>query len=140
MNDQIKSLSNGNSKDYESDNSEKMGEISIAPDIIATLTAITTMKVPGVTGMAGGVSSATLSNIMGKRELNKGVKVDIKEKVVTLDVSVVLDIDSSLIEVARNIQSEVKSVIESKTGMSVARIDINVREVSYREKEDVPDN
>lgn len=138
LNEETKDLSDQYTDELETGESGKLGEIAIAPDIIATLTAITTMKVPGVSGMVG-VSSASLSTIIGKREMNKGVKVDIKDKVVTLDVSIVVDIDTSLIEVAQSVQGEVKKVIESKTGMKVNRIDVNIREVSYTEKEDLPD-
>ncbi|MCS7242140.1 MAG: Asp23/Gls24 family envelope stress response protein [Candidatus Caldatribacterium sp.] len=112
---------------------EVLGEITIAPDIIATLAAITTMKVPGVTGMAG-VPAASLSAIIGKRELNKGVKVEVKDKTVHLEIAIVADIDSILIDVARRIQREVKNVVETKTGMTVTRVDVNIRDVSYREE------
>lgn len=118
---------------------EVLGEITIAPDIIATLAAITTMKVPGVTGMAG-VPAASLSALIGKRELNKGVKVEVKDKTVHLEIAIVADIDSVLIDVARKIQREVKNVVETKTGMTVTRVDVNIRDVSYREeaKEEAP--
>ena len=112
---------------------ESLGEITIAPDIIATLTAITTVKTPGVTGMAG-MPAASLSTLIGKRELNKGVKVDVKDKNVNLEIAIVVDIDSTLIEVARNVQKEVKKVIETKTGMTVNKVDIIIREVSYKEE------
>lgn len=112
---------------------EVLGEITIAPDIIATLAAITTMKVPGVTGMAG-VPAASLSALIGKRELNKGVKVEVKDKTVHLEIAIVADIDSVLIDVARKIQREVKNVVETKTGMTVTRVDVNIRDVSYREE------
>lgn len=120
---------------------EVLGEITIAPDIIATLAAITTMKVPGVTGMAG-VPAASLSALIGKRELNKGVKVEVKDKTVHLEIAIVADIDSVLIDVARKIQKEVKNVVETKTGMTVTRVDVNIRDVSYREepREESPQN
>ena len=116
---------------------EVLGEITIAPEIIATLAAITTMKVPGVTGMAG-LPQASLGTLIGKRELNKGVKVDVKEKSVNLEISIAVGIEATIIEVAREVQQEVKQVIESKTGMKVNRIDINVREITYPEKEEEP--
>ncbi|MBC7217272.1 MAG: Asp23/Gls24 family envelope stress response protein [Candidatus Caldatribacterium sp.] len=118
---------------------EVLGEIIIAPDIIATLAAITTMKIPGVTGMAG-VPAASLSALIGKRELNKGVKVEVKDKTVHLEIAIVADIDSVLIDVARKVQKEVKKVVETKTGMNVTRVDVNIRDVSYREepKEETP--
>ncbi len=46
-----------------------------------------------------------------------------------------VNIDSSLIEVAKEVQKEVKKVIENKTGMTVIKIDISIRDVSYSEKE-----
>ncbi len=114
-----------------------IGEINIAPEIIATLAGITTMKITGITGMAG-IPTASLGTIMGKREINKGVKVDMKDKTISLEISVMVDIDTILIDVARNVQREVKQVIETKTGMNVNRVDINIREVSYKEKEENP--
>jgi len=117
--------------------SEVIGEINIAPEIIATLAGITTMRISGITGMAG-IPSASLGTIMGKREINKGVKVEIKDKSIGLEISVVVDIDTILIDVARHVQHEVKKVIEMKTGMTINKVDINIREVSYKEKEENP--
>ncbi|MCX6090625.1 MAG: Asp23/Gls24 family envelope stress response protein [Atribacterota bacterium] len=136
MNDEININLESSPEGQPSRPPEVLGEINIAPDIIATLAGITTMKVPGITGMAG-IPAASLSTIMGKREVNKGVKVDIKEKTVSLEISIAVDIDTTLIEVAKNVQREVKNVIETKTGMTVSRVDVNIREVSYKEKEDV---
>jgi len=63
------------------------------------------------------------------------VKVELKDKTVNLEISLVVNIDSSLIEVAKEVQKEVKRVIENKTGMTVNKIDISIRDVSYSEKE-----
>ena len=50
----------------------------------------------------------------------------------------VIDIDTVLIDVAKNVQREVKKVIENKTGMIVNKVDVNIREVSYKEKDEAP--
>jgi uncharacterized alkaline shock family protein YloU len=92
------------------------------------------MKVPGVTSM-GGLPAAPLSTLVGRKDINKGVKVELKDKTVNLEISLVVNIDSSLIEVAKEVQKEVKRVIENKTGMTVNKIDISIRDVSYSEKE-----
>jgi uncharacterized alkaline shock family protein YloU len=113
---------------------EITGEITISPDIIATLAAITAMKVPGVTSM-GGLTAAPLSTLVGRKDINKGVKVELKDKTVNLEISLVVNIDASLIEVAKEVQREVKKVIENKTGMTVNKVDISIRDVSYPEKE-----
>ena len=63
------------------------------------------------------------------------MKVELKDKTVNLEISLVVNIDSSLIEVAKEVQKEVKRVIENKTGMTVNKIDISIRDVSYSEKE-----
>lgn len=121
-------------KEKELTREEIAGEITISPDIIATLAAITTMKVPGVTSM-GGLTAAPLSTLVGRKDINKGVKVELKDKTVNLEISLVVNIDASLIEVAKEVQREVKKVIEDKTGMTVNKIDISIRDVSYPEKE-----
>ena len=58
---------------------EAIGEINIAPDIIATLAGITTMKIAGITGMAG-IPSASLSTIMENVKLTKGLRYTLKTK------------------------------------------------------------
>lgn len=113
---------------------EMIGEITFSPDIIATLVAITVMKVPGVTSL-GGLPVAPLSSLIGRKDINKGVKVELKDKTVNLEVSLVININSSLIEVAKEAQREVKKVVEEKTGMTVNKVDIIVRDVSYPESE-----
>ena len=72
---------------------------------------------------------------MGRKDINKGVKVELKDKTVNLEISLVVNIDSSLIEVAKEVQRKVKRVVEDKTGMTVNKVDIIVRDVSYPEKE-----
>jgi uncharacterized alkaline shock family protein YloU len=130
----VEEMTTENNKEEMIKEEEIAGEITISPDIIATLAAITTMKVPGVTSM-GGLPAAPLSTLVGRKDINKGVKVELKDKTVNLEISLVVNIDSSLIEVAKEVQKEVKKVIENKTGMTVNKIDISIRDVSYSEKE-----
>ena len=113
---------------------ENLGEVNIVPEVIATIISRTVISVEGVAGLATH-SKGGIGTLLGTKELEKGIKVDLKEnKEVSTTISVILEYGSIIIQVAKEIQKKVKEELESKTGLKVIGVNINVQGVHIEEK------
>ena len=74
-----------------------------------------------------GTSTRDLISKLGKKNLSKGVKVDVLDGVVTVSLSLNLRFGKNIMEVSSKVQEKVKTAIENMTGLTVA--DVNIRVV-----------
>lgn len=66
-----------------------MGTIEIAPEVIEVIAGLATVEVEGVAGMSGGISSG-IGELLGRKNLSKGVKVEVGQREAAVDVSVIV--------------------------------------------------
>lgn len=66
-----------------------------------------------------------LMNKMGYKNIARGVKVEVYNKKVKVDISVHIEYGYNIPTTGRNIQSRVQNAIESMTGLEVT--DVNIR-------------
>ena len=111
------------------------GSVTFATDVIATIAALAANEVEGVAGMAGG-SSGSLVDILGRRgqasrNLTKGIKVDVQDGKVAVNVGIIIDYGNPVPEVAHNIQENVKKAVEMMSGLTVSNVDVHVQAMSF---------
>jgi uncharacterized alkaline shock family protein YloU len=102
-----------------------IGSTTIAPGVLLTIARLTALSVPGVTGMArvaGGV------NRLFRRGASEGVRIEVSDDTVHVDLFLVLAAQSNVREVSRRTQAEVASAIENMVGMPVAAVDVHVED------------
>lgn len=92
---------------------------------MAIIAGLAAMEVDGVSSMAG-TSTRDLISKLGKKNLSKGVKVDVLDGVVTVSLSLNLRFGKNIMEVSSRVQEKVKAAIENMTGLSVADVNIKV--------------
>lgn len=102
----------------------KIGEVQIADDVVAMIAGFAAMEVDGVASMAGNVTDELLSKV-GVKGMNKGARVEVEDRTVSVDMAVNLKYGYNIPVVSEKIQEKVKSAIETMTGLSVA--DVNIR-------------
>ncbi|HBY56461.1 MAG TPA: Asp23/Gls24 family envelope stress response protein [Candidatus Atribacteria bacterium] len=108
---------------------EILGNINIVPEVIATIISRTVINIPGVAGLATQAKGG-IGTLLGTKELEKGIKVDLVEnKEVSTTISVILEYGSVIIQVAKEIQKKVKEELETKTGLKVTGVNVNVQGV-----------
>ena len=113
---------------------EILGEVNIVPEVIATIISRTVISIAGVAGLATHAKGG-IGTLLGTKELEKGIKVDLKEnKEVSTTISVILEYGSIIIQVAREIQKKVKEELENKTGLKVTSVNVNIQGVHIEEK------
>ena len=75
-----------------------------------------------------------------RKNQGKGVKVEITEKSVLLDLYIVVDYGVRIPELAWEIQENVKNNVETMTGMNVEKVNIHIEGVSFeKEEENTPE-
>ena len=117
--------------------------IKIASDVVATYAGIAVSQVDGVYGMAGGFAGFTEA-LSGKKNLSKGIKVDMGEKSAKIDVSIIVEYGARIPDVAYEIQTRIKKSVETMTDLKVLEVNVHVQGVHKKsdkeEKEEKEDN
>lgn len=65
---------------------DTLGEVRIADEVVAIISGLAATEVEGVASMAGNITNELVSKL-GMKNLSKGVKVEVGEKSVTVDVA-----------------------------------------------------
>lgn len=106
---------------YEKD---KIGEVQIADEVVAIIAGLAATEVEGVDSMAGNITNELVGKL-GMKNLSKGVKVDVTEEHVSVDLSLNIRYGYSIPSVSEQVQEKVSTAIENMTGLTV--LDVNVK-------------
>lgn len=104
-------------------------KIRISEEVIATIAGIAASENENLASMSGGFVDG-IAGMLGRKSPGKGIKVELKEDLVTIDLSVVMQYGCKIHEVARDMQARVRDAVQSMTGMEVISINVNVLGVS----------
>ena len=108
------------SDNYPSDvklNENPNGTVSFATEVVATIAGLAATEVDGVASMISPSSGlADMFSRKSNRNLTKGVRIDLEDNRVSVDVTITVDYGSPIPDVARNIQENVKKAIETMSG------------------------
>ncbi|WRO23097.1 Asp23/Gls24 family envelope stress response protein [Metallumcola ferriviriculae] len=110
------------------------GSIRIADEVVAIIAGLAATEVDGVAGMSGGVVGG-IAEILGRKNLSKGVKVEVGEKEAAIDIYLIVKFGIRIPDVALKIQENVKQAIDSMTGLNVVEINVHVQGVAFPEPE-----
>ena len=117
--------------------------IQISSDVVAVIAGVAVSEVRGVSGMSGGFAGGITEVLSGKKNLAKGIKVDINEDIAKIDVNIIVEYGSRIPDVAFEIQNRVKKSVENMTGLKVEEVNVHVQGVNtdavMNEKEDIQD-
>jgi uncharacterized alkaline shock family protein YloU len=110
---------------------EQNGSISFANDVVATIAGLATIEIEGVAGMSGGFSGG-LAELLGRKNLTKGVKVEVGKEECAIDLFVIVDYGSDIPAMSKEIQSNVKKAVETMTGLRAVEINIHIQGVNIK--------
>lgn len=106
------------------------GSIRIADEVVGIIAGLAATEVPGIAGMSGGLVGG-IAEILGRKNFNKGVKVEVGEKEAAVDLFVIVEYGVRIPDVAAEVQNNVKKAIESMTGLAVVEANIHVQGVVF---------
>lgn len=116
-------------KVYEKD---KIGEVQIADDVVAIIAGLAATEVEGVDSMAGNITNELVAKL-GMKNLSKGVKVELTEEHVSVDLSLNIKYGYSIPAVSEKVQEKVQNAIENMTGLTVLDVNIRIAGVALEE-------
>ncbi|PWW05654.1 putative alkaline shock family protein YloU [Paenibacillus cellulosilyticus] len=115
-----------------------IGTIQIAPEVIEVIAGLATVEVEGVAGMSGGFVGG-IAELLGRKNLSKGVKVEVGQREAAVDVSIIVEFGNRIPDVASDIQRSVKRSIESMTGLHVVEVNVHIHDVHFKTVEKTDD-
>ena len=93
---------------YKIQDIEGIGEVQIADEVVTIIAGLAATEVDGVASMAGNITNELVSKL-GMKNLSKGVKVEIVDSVVSVDLT--LNIEYGMKDVYKR---QVKFIIETE--------------------------
>ena len=112
------------------------GKIVFADDVIATIAALAAADVEGVAGMSGSVVGEWTEKLGGKKNITKGIKVEVGEEETSVVVYVNVKYGYRIQQVCTELQKTIKNAIETMTGLRVVACDVNVQAVVFDKPEE----
>lgn len=110
---------------------DTLGEVRIADEVVAIISGLAATEVEGVASMAGNITNELVSKL-GMKNLSKGVKVEVGEKSVTVDVALNIAYGYSIPKVSARVQEKIKTAIETMTGLEVEGVNIRIASVDMK--------
>ncbi len=107
--------------------------IKISEEVIATIAGIAASENENVASMGGGFVDG-IAGMLGRKTPGKGIKVEMKEDQVNIDLSVVMQYGCKIHEVAREMQNRVRETVEDMTGLKVLSINVSVLGISLNKE------
>ncbi|WP_010284565.1 Asp23/Gls24 family envelope stress response protein [Bacillus timonensis] len=104
--------------------SNGLGKVEIAPEVIEVIAGIASSEVEGVE-MRGNFASGVVEKL-GKKNHGKGVKVELTETGIVVDVFCVMNFGVSIPNVARQIQDNVRQALLNMTALEADEVNIHV--------------
>ena len=140
MSEENKNVENGEVVELDEEIKTENEGIQISSDVVAVIAGVAVSEVQGVSGMSGGFAGGITEVLSGKKNLAKGIKVEINEDKAKIDVNIIVEYGSRIPDVAFEIQNRVKKSVENMTGLKVEEVNVHVQGVNtdavMNEKED----
>ena len=117
---------------------ETVGNIKISVDVVSTIAGIATNEIEGVAGMYGTFAGGIAEMLGAKKNPSKGVKVEMNETSVKIDLYIVVEYGVRIPELAWEIQESVKNNVETMTGLDVQKVNIHIEGVNFDKESEEP--
>ena len=106
-----------------------MGIVKISDEVVGVIAGLAATEIKGIVGMSSGVVGGITQILKGKKNISKGVKVNVGEESASIDLYVVVEYGVKIPEVAQKVQEDVKRSVETMTGITVSSVNIHVQNV-----------
>lgn len=108
----------------------KFGQIDISNEVIATIAGGAAVDCYGIVGMASkNQLKDGLTDILRKENFTRGVIVRQDNENVHIDMYIIVSYGTKISEIAHNVQSKVKYILDKTVGLSADSVNIFVQGV-----------
>ena len=114
----------------------ELGTIKISDDVVAIIAGLAATEIEGVSAMSGGIAGG-IAEVLGRRNLAKGVKVEVGTEECSIDLFVIITYGKRIPDVCWSVQENVKKAVENMTGLHARQINVHVQGIHFPQKEGV---
>lgn len=107
--------------------SHPLGRIEVLPNAVHSIAVEATLTCYGVLGMASPHLRNGQAVLLSDEQSNQGVRLQILNDQLLIDVYVALEYGLRISEIAHNIMSAVKFSVEKMLGVPVTQVNVNVQ-------------
>lgn len=111
---------------------DREGKTTIAPEVLLAIARLTALDVSGVSRMSDTPGSV---NRWLSRGVGEGVRIQIKQEVVYIDLYIVLQEGVNFRDVSRKVQQNVSRAVSEMVGMRIGHVNIHIEDIDYSEEE-----
>ncbi len=109
--------------------SNDLGTITIPESVLSMVAGNAALECYGIVAMAPKRAKDGITELLGRENLSRGVRISINEDEVNVDLYIIVEYGISIAEVARTIVQTVTYKLEKETGVKVGKINISVEDI-----------
>lgn len=114
-----------------------LGKVEIAPEVIEVIAGIAASEVEGVSAMRGNFATGVVEKL-GKKNHGKGVKVELTEDGVKVDVYCFMKFGVSIPQVAGKVQDNIRQALLNMTALEAEEVNIHIVGIQFEtQKQDI---
>lgn len=114
------------------------GSVNISKEVIAIIAGVAAQEVEGVARVGESISS--FIRLVSGIPIGRGIKVDLNERDIYVRIPIYVKQNVFFPDVAREVQTHVKEVLESMTGLNVLEVNVIVKGVILGKKDKEEEN
>lgn len=114
------------------------GKTTIEDGVVAKIAGIAAREVKGVYALGGGAARmvGAIREALNTTDLSQGISVEVGEKQVAVDVTIVAEYPTALQHVADEVRSAIYRAMQDLVGMEVAEVNVTVNDVHIPSEDD----
>ncbi|HET7579729.1 MAG TPA: Asp23/Gls24 family envelope stress response protein [Bacillales bacterium] len=116
-----------------------LGKVEISPEVIEVIAGIAATEVSGVAAMRGSFATGVAERL-GRHNPGKGVKVDLKEEGITIDVYVLLNYGVSIPEIGQKIQDNICQTLRTMTSLEINAANVHVVGIQFEQQPELEES
>jgi len=107
---------------------EKLGKVTIAPEVLITIARLTTLSTPGVVRMSTDWMG-NVNRLLGRTSSGGGVRIEVEDEAVTVDLYVIVEPGVNMYNLGQAVQAEVTRAVHDMVGVAVRAVNIHIQDV-----------
>jgi uncharacterized alkaline shock family protein YloU len=112
---------------------DAIGEVRVADEVVTIIAGLAATEVEGVSSMAGNITNEIVAKT-GIKNLSKGVRVEVLDGIVAVDLNLNIKYGFTIPEVSTNVQDRVRTAIETMTGLEVGTINVRIASIDMADE------
>ncbi|MFK4997695.1 Asp23/Gls24 family envelope stress response protein [Bacillus sp. N9] len=106
------------------------GKIEIAPEVIEVIAGIAASEVEGVAQMRGNFAAGVVERL-GKKNHGKGIRVDLSDEGIKVDVYCLMNFGVSIPNVAQKVQDNIRQTLYNMTALEAEEVNVHIVGVAF---------